>query len=211
MVDAARPNCRAIERNEHFVLSPLEISSRSKRLSVSCLVVELADECRRLARSPKRPKRIPGQIDVRLNSWARQPASDPRSQTAEPPSNKCDVAVSWPTPLLAKRLVCCADQLNPTRQSGRSISASVSQERAAQARTCRTAPPDRPAEDPSSIQSPPQGGMNQRFPSASTGGFSTQSALSGPSCHREECLLLKGCRCKSRKSNDTENLTKADF
>jgi hypothetical protein len=36
MVDADRPNCRAIERNEHCVLSPLEISSRSKRLS-ACL------------------------------------------------------------------------------------------------------------------------------------------------------------------------------
>lgn len=36
-------------------------------------------KCRLLARSPKRPKRIPGQIGVRLNSSARQPAGDPSS------------------------------------------------------------------------------------------------------------------------------------
>ena len=35
MVDADRLSRRAIERNEHCVLSPLEISSRSKRLSAS--------------------------------------------------------------------------------------------------------------------------------------------------------------------------------
>ena len=33
MVDADHPNWRAIKRNEHCVLSPLEISSRSKRLA----------------------------------------------------------------------------------------------------------------------------------------------------------------------------------
>ncbi len=46
MVDADRPNCRAIERNEHYVLSPLEISSRSKRLS-ACL-----GQCRTGGRMP---------------------------------------------------------------------------------------------------------------------------------------------------------------
>jgi hypothetical protein len=38
------------------------------------LVAELADEYGLLAGSPNRPKRIPGQIGVRLNSAARQPA-----------------------------------------------------------------------------------------------------------------------------------------
>jgi hypothetical protein len=35
MVDADSPNWRAINRNEHCVLSPLEISSGSKTLSAS--------------------------------------------------------------------------------------------------------------------------------------------------------------------------------
>jgi hypothetical protein len=35
MIDADRPNWRAIKRNEHRVLSPLEIFSRSERLSAS--------------------------------------------------------------------------------------------------------------------------------------------------------------------------------
>jgi hypothetical protein len=70
------------------------------------------------------------------------------------------------------------------RRSDRSTSASGWPERAAQVRTRRTAPPDRPAADPNRFQSPSRGGMNQRFPSASTGCFSTQSARSGrwPKC-----------------------------
>jgi hypothetical protein len=70
-----------------------------------------------LARSRKIPTRTPDKIGVRSNSSTRRPASDPRSQTTEPPSNKCDVAASWSTLHLAKRLVCCADQLNPPRKA----------------------------------------------------------------------------------------------
>jgi NAD(P)-dependent dehydrogenase (short-subunit alcohol dehydrogenase family) len=71
MVDADRPQL-AGNRNEHCVLSPLEISSRSKRLSAS-LARRRAGGRILLARSPKRPKTIPGQIGVRWNSSARQP------------------------------------------------------------------------------------------------------------------------------------------
>src|SRR5258705_3702951 len=69
--------------------------------------------CRRSARSVRRPTRTPGQIGVRSNSSARRPASDPRSRIAGPPSSKCDVAVSCPHSIFAKRLECCADQLSP--------------------------------------------------------------------------------------------------
>src|SRR5580704_8374340 len=65
----------------------------------------------------KRLKRTPGQTDVRLNSSTRQLASDPRSQTAEPQNNKCDVAASCPHSILVKRLECCADRLNPPSKS----------------------------------------------------------------------------------------------
>src|ERR1700735_5560078 len=61
----------------------------------------------------KRLKGSPRQTDVRLNSSTRQLASDPRSQTAEPQNNKCDVAASCPHSILVKRLECCADRLNP--------------------------------------------------------------------------------------------------
>src|SRR5580704_10561542 len=58
------------------------------------------------------------------------------------------------------------------RQSGRSPSASDWPERVAQVRIRRTAPPDQPAADPSSLPvSRPRNGMNQRIPSASTGEF----------------------------------------
>src|ERR1700730_6188982 len=117
MVDADRPNCRAIERNEHCVLSPLEISSRSERLSAFLGAAEAADECHRLAKSPKIPTRTPDQIGVRSNSSTPRPASDPRSQTAERMSSRCDVVASWSTLHLAKRLVCCNDQLNPPPNS----------------------------------------------------------------------------------------------
>jgi hypothetical protein len=55
----------------------------------------------------------PGQTGARSRSSAPQPASDPRSQNVGLPSNKCDVAVSYPHSILEKRLECCADQLNP--------------------------------------------------------------------------------------------------
>ncbi|WP_210419149.1 hypothetical protein, partial [Bradyrhizobium sp. NAS80.1] len=45
--------------------------------------------------------------------WTRQPASDPRSQTAEPQNNRCDVAASCPHSISAKGLVCCTDRLSP--------------------------------------------------------------------------------------------------
>jgi len=48
-----------------------------------------------------------------LNSSIRQPASDPRSQTAEPQNNRCDVAASCPHSIFAKRLECCADRSSP--------------------------------------------------------------------------------------------------
>src|ERR1700737_4093995 len=80
--------------------------------------VDPEDEFRPLARSPRRQKRTPGQIDARSHSSAPQPASDPRSQTVELPSNKCDVAVSCPHSILDKKLECCADQLNPPRKTG---------------------------------------------------------------------------------------------
>jgi cytochrome P450 family 104 len=57
---------------------------------------DLEDEFPPLARSRRRPKRTPGQTGARSHSWAPQPASDPRSLTAELPSNKCDAAVSCP-------------------------------------------------------------------------------------------------------------------
>src|ERR1700730_6695675 len=76
-----------------------------------------ADGCRRSARSPRRPTRTPGQIGVRSNSSARRPASDPRSRTAGPPSNKCDVAASCTHSIFARRLECCAHQLNPPRKA----------------------------------------------------------------------------------------------
>src|ERR1700737_4229879 len=79
--------------------------------------VDPEDEFRPLARSPRRQKRTPGQIDARSHSSAPQPASDPRSQTVGLPSNKCDVAVSCPHSILDKRLECCADQLNPPPNS----------------------------------------------------------------------------------------------
>jgi len=66
-----------------------------------------------LAKSLKRLTRTPGQTDVRLNSSTRQPASDPRSQTAEPRNNRCDVAASCPHSIFAKRLECCADRSSP--------------------------------------------------------------------------------------------------
>ena len=56
---------------------------------------------------------IPGQTDVRLNSSTRQPASDPRSQTAELQNNRCDVAASCSHSIFAKRLEFCVDQLSP--------------------------------------------------------------------------------------------------
>src|SRR6516164_8352185 len=71
------------------------------------------DECHRLAKSLKRLTRIRGQTDVRLNSSTRQLASDPRSQTAEPQNNRCDVAASCPHSISAKRLECCTDRLSP--------------------------------------------------------------------------------------------------
>src|SRR5438309_2774870 len=62
---------------------------------------------------------------------------------------------------------------HPTnRRNGRSILASGRPERVAQVRTRRTAPPDQPAADPSSLPvSRPRDPMNQRTPSASTGEF----------------------------------------
>src|SRR6476620_8607656 len=66
------------------------------------------------------------------------------------------------------------------RQTGRSPSASERPEHVAQVRTRRTAAPDQPAVDPSSIRSPaPSDGMNQRSRSASTPSFSTQSTQNG--------------------------------
>src|SRR6516164_11580997 len=70
------------------------------------------DECHRLAKSLKRLTRIRGQTDVRLNSSTRQLASDPRSQTAEPQNNRCDVAASCPHSITAIRLECCTDRLS---------------------------------------------------------------------------------------------------
>src|SRR5436190_24341941 len=62
---------------------------------------------------------------------------------------------------------------HPTnRRNGRSILASGRPERVAQVRTRRTAPPDQPAADPSSLPvSRPRDPMNERTPSASTGEF----------------------------------------
>src|SRR5438094_8723182 len=62
---------------------------------------------------------------------------------------------------------------HPTnRRNGRSLLASGRPERVAQVRTRRTAPPDQPAADPSSLPvSRPRDPMNQRTPSASTGEF----------------------------------------
>jgi hypothetical protein len=70
MVDADRPNCRAIKRNERCMLSPLEISSRSKRLS-ACLarrraggrmppVGEITEKTDEDSRSNRRPIELIG-------------------------------------------------------------------------------------------------------------------------------------------------------
>jgi hypothetical protein len=67
---------------------------------------------RELAKSQRRQKKTPGQTGARSNSSARRPASDPRFRIAGRPSNKCDVAVSCPHSIFAKRLECCADQLS---------------------------------------------------------------------------------------------------
>src|SRR5215475_11936644 len=74
---------------------------------------EQVDECPQLAKSRKTRTRMPGQTDVRWTSSTRQPASDPRSQTAEPQNNRCDVAASCPHSISAKRLECCTDRLSP--------------------------------------------------------------------------------------------------
>jgi hypothetical protein len=70
MVDADRPNCRAINRNEHCVLSPLEISSRSKRLSAPLArrraggrippVGEITEKTEEDSRSNRRPIELIG-------------------------------------------------------------------------------------------------------------------------------------------------------
>jgi hypothetical protein len=70
MVDADRPNWRAIKRNEHCVLSPLEISSRSKRLSASLArrraggrmppVGEITEKTEEDSRSNRRPIELIG-------------------------------------------------------------------------------------------------------------------------------------------------------
>ena len=113
MVDGDRPKWRAIDRNEQRMLSHRDISSRSERPS-ACL-----PRCRSGGRMPpvgeitEKTDEDSGQIGVRSNSSARQPASDPRSRIAGRPSNKCDVAVSCPHSIFAKRLECCVDQLSP--------------------------------------------------------------------------------------------------
>ena len=115
MVDADRPKWRAIDRNEQRMLSHRDISSRSERLS-ACLA-----RCRSGGRIPPvgeiTEKTDAGQIGVRSKSSARRPASDPRSRIAGRLSNKCDVAVSCPHSIFAKRLECCADQLSPPREA----------------------------------------------------------------------------------------------
>jgi hypothetical protein len=71
-------------------------------------------------------------------------------------------------------------QMATDRQSDRLTSASGWRERAAQVRTRRTAPPDRPAAAPSSIQiSIHTAEMNQRVPSAPTGRFVNSIRRSG--------------------------------
>src|SRR5258708_1869286 len=70
MVDAERPNRRAIKRNEHCVLSPLEISCRSKRLSASLArrgaggrmppVGEITEKTEEDSRSNRRPIELIG-------------------------------------------------------------------------------------------------------------------------------------------------------
>src|ERR1700692_611914 len=111
MVDADRPKWVAIDRNERRMLSHRETSSRSERLSV-CLerrrsggrippAGEITEKTEEDSRSNRRPIALIGS------------ANGPRSQTVGLPSNKCDVAVSYPHSILDKRLECCADQLNP--------------------------------------------------------------------------------------------------
>ena len=59
-----------------------------------------------------------GQTGVRSNSSARQPASDPKSQTAGPPNNRCDVAVSCPHSIFVKKIKVLRWSVEPTAQSG---------------------------------------------------------------------------------------------
>src|ERR1700726_2096747 len=104
MVDADRPNWRAIKRNEHCVLSPLEISSRSKRLSASLArrraggrmppVGEITEKTEEDSRSNRRPIELIGSPACQRS----------QSQTVALRSNKCDVAVSYPNSILEKKI-----------------------------------------------------------------------------------------------------------
>src|ERR1700751_1777946 len=95
------------------MLSHREISSRSERVS-ACLarcrsggrmppVGEITEKTDEDSRSKRRPIEL---IDSPADS-------DPRSQTAEPQNNRCDVAASCPPSIFAKRLECCADRSSP--------------------------------------------------------------------------------------------------
>src|SRR6516225_2107310 len=95
------------------MLSHREISTRSERVS-ACLarcrpggrmppVGEITEKTDEDSRSNRRP----------IDSSTRQPASDPRSQTAEPQINRCGVTASCPHSISAKRLECCTDRLSP--------------------------------------------------------------------------------------------------
>src|SRR5665213_3028102 len=96
MVDGDRPKWRAIDRNEQRLLSHRDISSRSERLS-ACLARHLSGgRMPPVGEITEKTEEDSGQTGVRSNSSARRPASGPRSRIAGRPSNKCDVAVSYP-------------------------------------------------------------------------------------------------------------------
>ena len=113
--------------------------------------------------------------------WSGTSPSRPSRQNKRYARFRCTTS-QWPTGsirtsssgLIEGRPVQLWRQMATDRQSDRSTSASSWRERAAQVRTRRTAPPDRPAADPSSIQiSTPTEEMNQRSSSASTGWVNT--------------------------------------
>jgi hypothetical protein len=91
MVDGDRPKWRAIDRNEQRMLSHREISSRSERPS-ACLarcrsggripsVGEITEKTEEDSRSNRRPIELIGSPACQRS----------QIQTAERPSNKCDV------------------------------------------------------------------------------------------------------------------------
>jgi hypothetical protein len=102
--------------------------------------------------------------------------------------------------------------MSDNRRTGRLPLASERTEHVAQVRTRRTAAPDQPAADPSSIRSPaPRDEMNQRSRSASTSSFSTQSVRSGPWRDRDLTSALPPKADSIWKSRHVRKMPRTDM